>query len=180
MGREKISPHILYIQNETFVSDLQKIFFVNCSGYGIIYNMKKRSFTLLEILLVVAIIGILSAIAIPNYLYPRMRTNESLAVRDLQHIATSANVYNTANGRFPSNLAALANDTPPYIDSILGSGEKAGYRFALTGETNAFTATTMPETYNITGERSYFVDQTGVVRWTDQEATPTASDESIS
>lgn len=128
--------------------------------------MKKRAgFTLVEIMIVVAIIALLAAIAIPNLLRARLNANESAAIAAMQTISTAAQSYRSANPTYPLALGSLSGATPPYIDSVLGSGAKQGYSFSLLGSTNSFTATGGPQTVGTTGSRYFFVDESGVVRY---------------
>ncbi|MDD2752735.1 MAG: prepilin-type N-terminal cleavage/methylation domain-containing protein [Candidatus Omnitrophica bacterium] len=137
---------------------------------------RKRGFTLVEIMIVVAIIALLAAIAIPNLLRARLNANEAAAVSALKTVASSAISFRSVNAAYPANLAALSGATPPYIDAVLGGGAKQGYNFALTGAANTFTATARPQTYQTTGVRSFFVDESGVIRWTDADAAAGTAD----
>lgn len=121
-------------------------------------------FTLIEIMIVVAIIVILVAMTIPGILRSRMNANEAAAVTSLKTIAWAAITYRTANSAYPSNLTQLSSTDPPYVDSVLASGTKQGYTFALTGDSGAFNVTAQPVVVNITGVRNFFVDTSGVIR----------------
>ena len=126
---------------------------------------KTKGFTLVEIMIVVAIIALLAAIAIPNLLRARLAANESAAIAAIKTIASASHTFRAAGSTYPANLTVLSSATPPYIDSVLGGGTKQGYNFSETGDTSGFTATAVPVTMNTTGVRSFFVDTSGVIRY---------------
>ena len=127
-------------------------------------RIKLSGFTLVEIMIVVAIIILLAAVAIPGLLRSRMNANEAAAISSVKTISWAATTYRAANSAYPSNISALSSTTPSYIDSVLGSGTKQGYNFVLEGDTQNFNLTVTPVTPNITGVRSFFVDTGGVIR----------------
>lgn len=135
----------------------------------------KAGFTLVEIMIVVAIIALLAAIAIPNLLRARLNANESAAIAAMQTLSTAAQSYRSANPSYPTNLTALCTATPPYIDSVLGGGAKQGYSFLLTGAANSFAANASPLVSGTTGNRFFFVDTSGVVRSAPASAANSAS-----
>jgi len=139
---------------------------------------KQKGFSLIELLIVVAIILIIAAIAIPNLLRARIAANESSAVASIRTINTAEISYNSA---YPtvgfSLLPALAGTTcaPPtsasacLLDTNLAAGKKAGYTFAVavtaTGGLNAgYQASADPLVANQTGVRYFCSFEDAVVR----------------
>ena len=135
--------------------------------------MNRRGFTLVEIMIVVAIIALLAAIAIPNLLRARLNANESAAIAALRTISTACESFRAANNTYPANLAALSGANPPYIDATLGAGSKQGYNFTyVLVNSNQYTCTAAPVTANVTGSRTFFVDESGVLRLNDANGAP--------
>ncbi|MFA5038825.1 MAG: prepilin-type N-terminal cleavage/methylation domain-containing protein [Candidatus Omnitrophota bacterium] len=125
-----------------------------------------RGFTLVEILIVVAIIVVISAIAIPNLISARINANEASALASLKALTSAAEAFRMSQVpvRFPDNLAELNATEPPFIDAVLATGNKSGYAFNWTGGTNTYSVLASPQAPNATGVRNFFLDQSGVIR----------------
>ena len=101
-------------------------------------------FSLIELLIVVAIILIIAAIAIPNLLRARRSANEASATASMRTIGSGQLLYRSTNGNFTS-LTGLSQDS--VIDGVLGSGAKSGYTFVSAAGANStlqFTAISAP------------------------------------
>ena len=85
-------------------------------------SKKTKGFSLIELLIVVAIILIIAAIAIPNLLRARRSANEGSATASMRTIGSGELLYRSTNGNF-TNLAGLSADS--IIDNVLGSGRRA-------------------------------------------------------
>ena len=148
---------------------------------------KQKGFSLIELLIVVAIILIIAAIAIPNLLRARIAANESSAVASVRTLNTAQISYNSAYPTvgFSASLANLAGTscTPPssagacLIDTMLAGGTKSGYSFSLTGATGTYAAWANPVTANQTGVRSFCSVADAVVRYSTAALTTCAGTE---
>ena len=155
---------------------------------------KQKGFSLIELLIVVAIILIIAAIAIPNLLRSKMAANESSAVGSMRTINTAEVSYETAypNQGFSVSLAALGGASPCtvattaaacLIDNTLALANsaataKSGYWFTYAfagGPPSTYTMTGQPSSAGSTGQRGFFTDQTGVIRYAISGAATVAS-----
>ena len=130
--------------------------------------MKKfnKGFTLIELMIVVAIIAIIAAIAIPNLLRSRMQSNESSAIGNLRTVVGSEVAYHAANYMYTADFADLTGATPSFLDGNWG-GTKSGYNFVLAGDANNFTANANAASYGTTGGKFFYTYSSGVIRYAD-------------
>src|SRR5579864_4712070 len=146
---------------------------------GKLMRKRQSGFSLIGLLIVVAIILIMTAIAVPNYLRSRLVANESSAAQSVRTINTAAITYSSTyqNVGFPPTLVALGGANPCtasstnacLLDQVLSAGTKAGYSFVWTGDGQTpsvtYSITATPITLGMSGQRMFCSDQTSVIRF---------------
>jgi type IV pilus assembly protein PilA len=141
---------------------------------------KQQGFSLIELMIVVAIILVIAAIAIPNLMKSRIAANEASAVGSLRSINTAEVTYNTTYNTYTCTLLALgppSGGAPPssasagILDSNLASGFKSGYAFipasctvSATGVTTGYQWSGNPSAPGTSGSRYFCTDDTFNVR----------------
>jgi prepilin-type N-terminal cleavage/methylation domain-containing protein len=126
----------------------------------------QKGFSLIELLVVVVIIGIIAAIAIPSLLAARRSANEAAAVSALRTISSAEATYQSSAGSGVNYGSLAALGTEKLIDSTLSGGNKGGYTFAMTGPTTTTGATTycVTATPTDTALRTYAIATDGVIK----------------
>lgn len=138
-----------------------------------------RGFSLIELLIVVAIIAIIAAIAIPYLFSARQTARGATAIAALRLIHSSEVSYKSANGVY-GDLTQLSNAS--FInDSAIAAGQKLDYNYTVTPDTVdaslSYTALATPIS-NPTTRRHFYADATGVIRFR-QGGAAVATDEPV-
>jgi type IV pilus assembly protein PilA len=141
-------------------------------------------FSLIELLVVIAIILIILSIALPKMGIAQMHAREIGAIATLQTINTVQFQYQSQFWHYATSLAQLG---PPagaggnegvqaanLISAHLASGSTGGYNYTVTQTPTGYAALAVPQVFNNTGRRSYYSDQTGVIRESTTQEPATA------
>ena len=141
---------------------------------------RRRGFSLIELLIVIAIILIIAAIAVPKMNQQVMAAHEMAAIRQITTVHQAETQYYSQFGRYAATLTELGppasgNAGPTAADIIprvLAEGKNNGFVFALAATPTGYTVTAIPEAFNSSGRRTFFSDQTLVVRnnWSQEPA----------
>ena len=141
----------------------------------------QHGFSLIELIVVIAIIFVLLAIAIPNAMNVRRNTLEAIVMREIQTIHQAQVQYMSQFGKYAGGLEELG---PPksgsegpraanLIPASLASGEKDGYLFTLKETPEGYVINANPKVFGSTGRRTFYLDQNGVIHhnWGPEPAT---------
>ena len=140
----------------------------------------RRGFSLIELLIVIAIILVIVTIAVPQYNKQMMSAHETAAIQAIQTIHAVETQYYSQFGRYAVSLAELGPPAsgaagPAAADLIskdLAEGKKSGYLFTVAATATGYAISAVPEAFNSSGRRTFYSDQTLVVRnnWSQEPA----------
>ena len=127
----------------------------------------RKSFTLVEVMIVVAIIALIAAIAIPNLLRARVNANDARARAHLHGLVTAIESYAATEGSYPTSESEIVNITPPYLSTPVCGQYVAGYSFSCTWGGGTYSVSAAPPSgkCNVTGTKNWTVTAGNV--WTE-------------
>lgn len=126
---------------------------------------KNQGFTLIELMIVVEIIAIIAAIAIPNYLRTRIQANEAAAIANLRVILDAQTNYNTQYYEYTDDLNELTNAEPPFLEGGDWTVPRGGFQYRLEGGGGNFAAYATPVEWNVTGWNGFRIDASAAIRY---------------
>ncbi len=149
----------------------------------------RQGFTLIEIMIVISIIALLAAFAIPQMLRSRMNANELSAITAMRTAGDACQAYYnvTLPHSYPSELTDLTypNSNPSYIDPVLANAtsvgsSKQGFYFTYTlTDAEHFAIIAWPSAFGRTGSRNFFVNELGVITYNKQDGLAPTADDSV-
>ena len=155
---------------------------------GMVFSLRKRcasqrGFSLIELLIVIAIILIILSIALPQMSKSRMHAQEMAAIAEIGTIQKAQVQYYSQFGQYATTLSQLGPPTSSgaaegpqaagLIPASLANGSGSGFNFTLTQSPTGYALTAIPKAFGSTGRRTFYSDQTGIIRenWGQDPAT---------
>jgi len=124
--------------------------------------MHRRGFSLIELLIVVAVISIIAAVAVPSLMSSRKAANEAAAIAHLRTWSSAQELYWNLHQRYAASAEELL------ANGLIGNPDPQGlgYQYSINNAVGlAWEGTGDPIEDGVTGDRHFFIDNTGVIRW---------------
>jgi len=144
-------------------------------------RQRRRGFTLIELLIVISIILVILAIAVPKMNKQMQGAREMAVIREIGSIHQAETQYYSQFGKYAGTLTQLGPpvsgaDSPEganLLPKVLADGKKNGFVYALTATQSGYAVTAVPESFGNSGSRTFYSDQTLVIRnnWGQEPAT---------
>ncbi len=134
----------------------------------------KKGFTLIELMIVVAVIGVIAAFAVPNLVKSKSAGREAAGIAAVRSLGNAQVMYVSVrnSGTFAADLSVL--EAAGLIDSVLASGSTDAYSLSVSGDSSGFEINARPLGYGSTAIRSFYSDESGVIRFNTADAAATA------
>jgi type IV pilus assembly protein PilA len=127
-------------------------------------RMNRKGFTLVEIMIVVAIIALLAAIAIPNLLRARISANDALAKSTLRTLSTASETFATGNsGNYPADISSLTGATPAYVNKDYCAQTVSGFNYTCPFNTGYYTFIGTPVAVGTSGTTTFTITTGGIL-----------------
>lgn len=152
-----------------------------------LFRQGRRGFSLTELLIVIAIILIIVAAALPKLAKARMYAEETGAIKAVSVIHTAQTQYYSQFGRYAATLAELGPPTSgnaganaaDLLEGQIAAGAKGGYTFNMQATPTGYAITALPKQFGTSGSRTFFSDQSQIIRYRAANEPATASDPEI-
>jgi len=123
----------------------------------------KNAFTLVEILVIIAIIVLLAALAVPNIIRARITSHDAVTRKTLASLTVALEYYLNANLSYPTSVANLLTGTPPYINKDFFTGTHAGFTYSSNILPTSYTITATPVSVGVLGSTTFTLKTGGVI-----------------